>query len=328
MISIDMREMINNSSWDSRQVQSVDMKPDYGSGCLSEVRSLQNGISVVVQDFSLHGDEKIRLTREDSGPDVIAFFTCLSGVAHIAYEKHRISLGESFSNIYFPEYRSARFMEVKCNTPVRTLLVCMDITIFSELTGRDSSELIESLELLDWSYGKRRAVTRLQSLDLAQRICGYQAFDSFMNSPSERLFLEAKALEMAALQLRQLDHLTGKTPQIRKVDPHREKIFQACDVLKSEMANPPAARELARRVGLNHNQLVRGFRKMLGLCPFEYLRIQRLEKARHLISSNECNVTEAAFRVGYGSSSHFTRSFQKEFGISPKAFAGESKKRY
>jgi AraC-like DNA-binding protein len=165
----------------------------------------------------------------------------------------------------------------------------------------------------------------LESLDFAQKMCGYQALDSFINYPHDTLFLEAKALELVALQLKQLDHLTGKAPQKQVVNHHTEKISHACEILRKEMVSPPKKLELARRVGLNHKQLIQGFREMFGVCPFEYLRVIRLEKARDLIASHKCNVTEAAFSVGYSSLSHFTKTFREKFGINPKAFAKEKK---
>ena len=44
-------------------------------------------------------------------------------------------------------------------------------------------------------------------------------------------------------------------------------------------------------MGLNHNQLVRGFRTALGIRPFEYLRTVRLEKAYQMIARQECNIS-------------------------------------
>ena len=318
-VSLDMRELVDGSAWDSGQVQSVDMNPGYGAGHLSEVKSFQNGLSVVIQDFSLHGKGEIQLTREDAGPLAIAFFTSFSGIDRIACEKTRVPLGYGFSNIYFPEYNVCRFMEVKRNTSIQTIMVCMDTAVFAELTGKSSDELVESLEVLDWSAGRKEKIVRSKRIDVAQKICGYQAFDSFLNCPHDALFLEAKALELVALQLRQLDLLTGKTHQEQTVGYPVEKIARACDILKNEMAEPPGARELAYRVGLNHNQLVQGFREMFGLGPFEYLRTIRLEKARDLIASRQCNVTEAAFSVGYSSLSHFSKAFREAFGMNPKA---------
>ena len=327
MVSIDMQELVDDASfWANGQLQSVGLNSGYGSGYLSEVKSFQSGISLVLQDFSLYGEGEIRLSREKAGPPVIAFFNCFSGVRHIAYAKPRVFVGGELSSIEFPGYEPALFMEVKRNTPIRTLVVCMEPHVFEKLTGKSSNELVEALALLDFNAGRKRTPVGSKSLDFAKKICGYQARYSFMNNPHDTLFLEAKALELVALQLKQLELLTGTTtPRKQVVDHNVEKIYYACEILRKEMASPPGALDLARRVGINHNQLVQGFKEILGIRPFEYLRAIRLEKAYNMIANHECNITEAAFNVGLSSLSHFTRSFQKEFGINPKALAKEGK---
>lgn len=325
MVTIDMRELAGGSPyWANGQLRSVGVNPCYGQGCLSKVKSFQSGISIVMQDFHLYGDGKIRLSRGDtSPPPVIGFLNCFSGVGHISHARPRFFVGSGFSSIEFAEYELSLSMEVACNTPVQTLAVCMDPAVFLKLTGQHSSRLTEALYLLDRRAGKNEP-TRSKPIDFAQKTCGYQVFTSFAHHPHETLFLEAKALELVALQLRQIEYLTGKTPQSRVVEHHVVALSHACEILKKEMAHPPKTVELARRVGLNHNQLIQGFKEMLGLRPFDYLRIIRLEKARDLIASHTCNVSEAAYTVGYSSLSHFTKTFREEFGINPKAFAYES----
>lgn len=334
MVPIDMPKLADSKLADSSSLladgqlksQSIEVNPSYGSGRLYEVLLLQSGISIVIQNFSLYGSGEIRLfTREKVNPPLICFPICLSGFGHISYTKPKVSLGDGFSYPEFPGYEPSLFMEVKSNTPIQSFAVCIDPAVFEELTGKSCSELAESLDILDWRAGKRSRLERLQSLDIAQKICSYQALASFNNYPDDTFFLEAKGLELVALQLRQLDHLTGKIPRKPVADYNAEKIYYACEILRIEMENPPNKLELARRVGLNDKQLIQGFKKMFGLCPFEYLRAVRLEKARDLIASNECNITEAAFSVGYSSLSHFTKIFRNTFGINPKAFAKESK---
>ena len=328
MVSIDMQELVDDASFwakSNEQPQSVGLHPGYGSGYLSEVISFQNGLSLVLQDFSLYGEGEIRLSREKAGPPVIGFFNCFSGVRHIAYARPRSLMGGGLSNIEFPGSEPALSMEVKRNTPIRTLIVCMEPHVFETLTGKSSNELVEALGLLDFNAGRKGKPAESKSIGFAQKICGYQVHDSFTNNPHETLFLEAKALELVALQLRQLELLTGTTPRKQVVDHTVEKIYYACEILRKEMADPPGALELARRVGINYNQLIQGFKEILGIRPFEYLRTVRLEKARDLIANHECNITEVAFAVGHSSLSHFTRSFRKEFGINPKTLAKESK---
>jgi len=155
----------------------------------------------------------------------------------------------------------------------------------------------------------------------AQKTCGYQALSSFMENLGDTLFLEAKALELVALQLKQLAYLTGKTPEQQTVEHRAEKIAFACEILRKEMIEPARVLDLARRVELTHNHLTQGFKEIFGLSFFEYLRGIRLETARDLIASHKYSVSDAAYNAGYTSPSHFTKTFRKEFGINPKACA-------
>lgn len=324
MVSLSFSELANGDAYNKDgRLQSVRANPKHYSGYLFEVIHLNRGLSVVTQDFSLYGEGAVRLVSSDDSPPYIAFFTSLSGVRHASYRKPRAFMGDGCANIECSGYETSRYMEVNSNEPVQVLTVCMTPEIFTELTGRTAGDLAESLDRADSIAGRKPAGVRSAGIDMAQRICGYQAFDCFRHRPGDILYLEAKALELAALQLRQLKYITGEKTQYTAAETNRGKICYACEILKNEMMNPPGKLELARRTGLNHNQLVSGFKEMLGVCPFEYLRILRLDRAYELISSGECNVTEAAFSVGYSSLSHFTKTFREKFGIPPKAVAGK-----
>ena len=49
----------------------------------------------------------------------------------------------------------------------------------------------------------------------------------------------------------------------------------------------------------------------------QYLRQARMERAAELLRTGRCNVTEAAFAVGYNSLSHFSSAFHETFGCCP-----------
>jgi AraC-like DNA-binding protein len=42
-----------------------------------------------------------------------------------------------------------------------------------------------------------------------------------------------------------------------------------------------------------------------------------MERAAELLRTGKCNVTEAAFEVGYSSLSHFSATFHETFGCCP-----------
>ena len=54
--------------------------------------------------------------------------------------------------------------------------------------------------------------------------------------------------------------------------------------------------------------------------PSEFVRTFRLHRAAELIKQNAGNLAEIAYQVGFNSQAYFTRSFQEQFGCSPREF--------
>ncbi len=94
-------------------------------------------------------------------------------------------------------------------------------------------------------------------------------------------------------------------------------------VIKSRMDDSDfKVDQLADAVALSRTQLFRKLKRLTQMSPQKYLRFVRLETAKKLLQSNdrELNVSEVCYKVGFASKSHFTRSFQKEFGFNPSSF--------
>ena len=79
---------------------------------------------------------------------------------------------------------------------------------------------------------------------------------------------------------------------------------------------------LANAMALSRTQLFRKIKVLTQKSPQQYLRFVRLEKAKRLLQATDkdMNVSEVCYETGFASKSHFTRSFQKEFGFSPSEF--------
>jgi AraC-like DNA-binding protein len=94
-------------------------------------------------------------------------------------------------------------------------------------------------------------------------------------------------------------------------------------VINSHVSNPDFKVDtLANAMALSRTQLFRKIKALTQKSPQEYLRFVRLEKAKRLLQSRDkdLNVGEVCYETGFASKSHFTRSFQKEFGFSPSEF--------
>lgn len=94
-------------------------------------------------------------------------------------------------------------------------------------------------------------------------------------------------------------------------------------VINAHISNPDFKVDtLANAMALSRTQLFRKIKVLTQKSPQQYLRFVRLEKAKQLLQSRDkdLNVSEVCYETGFASKSHFTRSFQKEFGFSPSEF--------
>jgi AraC-like DNA-binding protein len=131
-----------------------------------------------------------------------------------------------------------------------------------------------------------------------------------------RMWYQAKALEIAATVLCQpAVNEEFFCERIKRLN--RERAQKVLTLLKENLAHPLPLEEIGRRVGCSHFHLSRIFAQEMGQTITACLRQLRLERAAEFLRTGRCNVTEAAFEVGYNSLSHFTVAFRETFGCCP-----------
>ena len=50
---------------------------------------------------------------------------------------------------------------------------------------------------------------------------------------------------------------------------------------------------------------------------YQYFQQERFKYAKQLLESKQCNITEAAYAVGFTNITHFSRQFQKYMNLKP-----------
>jgi AraC-like DNA-binding protein len=78
--------------------------------------------------------------------------------------------------------------------------------------------------------------------------------------------------------------------------------------------------DLAQKSNASPSHFIRNFKKETGLSPIDYLIKLRIKKSQKLIMIGTMNMTEISHTCGFGSTSHFSSSFSKVVGISPKQY--------
>lgn len=131
-------------------------------------------------------------------------------------------------------------------------------------------------------------------------------------------YLEGKVLEIISLMLQTLC-LNDKSQNFSLCRNKMETaaLFQARALLEQDLEAPPSPIEIAGQCGLGIDRMNRGFKALFGRTISQHLRDCRMEKARQLLASGDCNVTDACFRVGYSNLSHFAKLYRHYFGHSP-----------
>ncbi len=77
---------------------------------------------------------------------------------------------------------------------------------------------------------------------------------------------------------------------------------------------------LATIMNMSRITLYRKIKAISVLTPQEIINLTRLKKAAELLLDGSYKMYEIADRVGFSSQSNFTRSFQKQFGITPTEY--------
>lgn len=158
-------------------------------------------------------------------------------------------------------------------------------------------------------------------LSLPIRIVAEHIVTNTTDNAMRTIFMEYKKIELLYLHLNLLE---TDVIRLHSAKPQNQRIaYAARDILMRNFDNPPALDELARQVGLNRSQLNALFRRVFGDTVFGMVRKARLECARKMLEDGNRTVTEVAYECGFSSPSHFTGSFSKHFGTTPKQYQSE-----
>jgi signal transduction histidine kinase/ligand-binding sensor domain-containing protein/DNA-binding response OmpR family regulator len=75
--------------------------------------------------------------------------------------------------------------------------------------------------------------------------------------------------------------------------------------------------QLADAICLSRSQVHRKIKALTGHSTSIYIRLIRLQKAKELLTSEDINIAEVAYRVGFKSPVYFSQIFKQTFGKSP-----------
>lgn len=154
-----------------------------------------------------------------------------------------------------------------------------------------------------------------ESLDIL--LSDQHAADDFVNSLRRQE--AAIALLRYALEAFLVPDEANKLPACSFLSntSERDKVLETQKIIMEHLENPLTIRELSREVGMNECYLKKGFKAMFGKTIHEFQQFKRIERSKELLLQGNFSINEVAFKMGFGSASHFSTSFKKIAGMKP-----------
>ncbi|WDH50997.1 AraC family transcriptional regulator [Pseudomonas chlororaphis] len=115
----------------------------------------------------------------------------------------------------------------------------------------------------------------------------------------------------------------ASVPQPRKttpggLSPWRESLVK--QMILDGLSDTLEVTELARACALSRSHFSRAFKCSTGLSPQEWIRCQRIARAKQLIRNTDLTLTQISLECGFCDQAHFCHIFTHSEGINPFAW--------
>lgn len=105
-----------------------------------------------------------------------------------------------------------------------------------------------------------------------------------------------------------------------QVEDSGERIQRLMRALRADIARNWQIEDMAAISSLSASQLHRQFRQKTGTTPMDWIRHERMNLAKRLLTDSDAKISAVALSSGYADPYHFSRDFRRIAGQSPSEF--------
>ncbi|WP_184173507.1 two-component regulator propeller domain-containing protein [Rhabdobacter roseus] len=151
--------------------------------------------------------------------------------------------------------------------------------------------------------------------------------DDFISKPFNLELLELKIKNLIqnrkVLREKFSRHFLLQPAEVHLLPADEQFVKKVTDVVEHHLDDPHFdVEKLEEALNLSRMQLYRKLKSITDFSGVEFIRYLRLQRARQLLSSQQYNVSEVAYQVGFNDPAYFSRCFKKQFGQSPQDTLG------
>jgi AraC-like DNA-binding protein len=232
----------------------------------------------------------------------------LQGCKEIELGPRRVRAGRGESIIVSHDLPiRTRIVEASATRPYLVAVVRLDVATLRSLadgindTEPDRHDQV-ALEV---------ASADLEVVDAVRRLV------ALTDNPADADALAPLVLRELHYRLLQADHRT-MLRRLQRRDSNASRIARAIARIRADLTAPLSVPELAQVATMSTSTFHHHFKDVTATTPLQYQKSLRLLEARRRIRDEGRTVTEAAFGVGYQSSTQFSREYARTFGVAPR----------
>jgi AraC-like DNA-binding protein len=159
-----------------------------------------------------------------------------------------------------------------------------------------------------------------ESLDPEMQLLLKNIVSVDMNNSLNSFYVQIKVQELIYLLFSKLSlRETTTFKNINSSDAERLLIIR--NKILIDLSVPPVISELATLASMSETKLKQLFKQTFGDTIYNYYQKVRMEEAAFLLKQAKHSVSQVGYELGFSNLSHFSRLFQKHYGITPKRFS-------
>lgn len=100
-----------------------------------------------------------------------------------------------------------------------------------------------------------------------------------------------------------------------------ERLLMLRTTLLDDLSTPPVLATLSKTIGMSETKMKQLFKQTFGDTIYNYYQQKRLEEAAFLLKQAGRSVSDVGYQLGFGNLSHFSKLFERQFGVTPKKYS-------
>ena len=151
-------------------------------------------------------------------------------------------------------------------------------------------------------------------------ICRHLYREISLDARADRIYLELLVLELASVLQRRYSGASCTQSDIASGGVTRAQARRVLEYIESNLEREITLRELSSILDLSPCHFARMFKYTMHTAPHRYVLDRRIERAKVMLRANVASLLEISLSTGFCDQSHFSSTFRRAVGATPREF--------